>query len=95
MQWRADTTAGFSMLLAAAKTPPEPRLLTALGDRFAGMVGDGGLAQASWTGGADARAIRAAIESLAEPGVLLVDGKPPSIEALRTAQILAQLLGRG
>lgn len=93
-QWVADTAEGFYFLLEAADTLPSVTLLQALGERFGGLAGVGGLPVVRWMGRGDARALRAAIESVPAGGVLLVCGEPPSLEALRTAQTLAQLLGR-
>lgn len=92
-QWAADTAEGFRFLLEAAAGAPAAALVQALGDRYAGMAGPGGLAVARWEGGVDARALRGLIESLPADGVLLVAGEPPSLEALRAAQTLAQLMG--
>lgn len=93
-QWVADTAETFCFLLEAAASPPPASLLQALGGRFCGMAGEGGRPVLRWEGGAEARALRTAIESVPADGVLLVAGEPPSLEALRTAQTLAQLLGR-
>lgn len=93
-QWVADTAEGFSFLLEAAQTPPPAALREALGDRYGGVAGEGGLTVVRWEGGADARALRDAIEHAPADGVLLVAGAPPSLQALRTAQTITQLLGR-
>lgn len=93
-QWAADVPEAFCLLLEAAASPPPVTLLQALGERFCGMAGEGGLPVVRWEDGGDARALRAAIEGVPANGVLLVTGAPPSLDALRTAQTLAQLLGR-
>lgn len=93
-QWAVDVPEVFCFLLEAAVAPPPAMLLQALGARFCGLAGEGGLTVARWEGGGDARALRAFIEGVPANGVLLVAGEPPSLEALRTAQTLAQLLGR-
>jgi Uncharacterized conserved protein len=93
-QWAADTAEGFSFLLEAADTPPPVTLREALADRYGGVAGEGGLPVLRWEGGADARALRAALAALPDAGVLLVTGAPPSLQALRTAQTITQLLGR-
>ncbi|GAB4289436.1 MAG: hypothetical protein Kow0096_02370 [Thiohalomonadaceae bacterium] len=93
-QWGADTAEGFCFLLEAADTPPPAVLREALGDRYGGVAGEGGLPVVRWEGGADAHALRAAIETLPVHGVLLIAGAPPSLQALRMAQTITQLLGR-
>ncbi len=93
-QWVADTAAGFRFLLEASGEAPSSALVQALGVRFGGVVGPGGLPVLRWEGGADARALRAALAALPDASVLLVAGAPPSLQALRTAQTITQLLGR-
>lgn len=93
-QWVADTAEGFRFLLEADGTASPTVLLQTLGERFGGMAGAGGMTAVRWEGGADARALRAAIETVPTEGVLLVTGEPPSLAAMRMAQTLAQLLGR-
>lgn len=93
-QWATDTAEGFCFLLEAADTPPPPALREALADRYGGVAGTGGLPVVRWEGGADARALREAVEAVPAHGVLLIVGAPPSLRALRTAQTIARLLGR-
>ncbi|WP_172600456.1 DUF72 domain-containing protein [Sulfurivermis fontis] len=93
-QWAADTAEGFRFLLEGADIVPPLELTAALGGRYGGVAGAGGLPVVRWEGGADAATLRGLIEGLPADGVLLVVGAPPSLQVLRTAQTITQLLGR-
>ena len=81
--------------------------VTALGPAHGGLVrpeagtGEGPqgqpLAVARWDAGpADLRGLRATIEQLAgtgRDGVLVIEGAPPALEAVRAARTIAELLG--
>ena len=94
-QWMEDTGKGFRFFLEpnADRAAPPPAMLEVLGERCGGVLGDGGMMVARWEGGADARALRGLLEGLPADGLLAIAGEPPSLEALRAAQTLAQLMG--
>lgn len=96
-QWLEDTGPRFRFFVDASAGVAVPAwLLQALGARLGGVLGgvDGCIFERC-SGPVAPRALRAALERLASAGggVLVVDGRPPAHELLRTARTLAELLG--
>ncbi len=95
---------GVPVCLELPGPPDEPLRHIALGRGFSlcwtegeALHCDGDWAVSRWSGGADLRGLRGALERVlatnAKRGLLVVDGSPPDLEALRTATTLIGLLG--
>lgn len=108
--WLDAVPEGFAFFLEVPGPTAAARLAevaAALGDCLGGLFGPGAQGPAALPEGAvvrwrdapaDPAALRSAVEALAArggPGLLLFDGRPPDVGAMRTAVTVAELLGVG